>query len=125
MSMTNAALSEMKISSMTLEGLEKEKKGAELFVPVGGGSYVKAKLANTDSIVVGVGADVAVEKSLKDAKADLETRIAEVEKTREVLEKQFGQVLERMQNNRTQMEQISAKLREGEQTGVRQAEKGA
>jgi prefoldin alpha subunit len=125
MSMTNAALSEMKISNMTLEGLEKEKKGAELFVPVGGGSYVKAKLANTDSIVVGVGADVAVEKSLKDAKADLETRIAEVEKTREVLEKQFGQVLERMQNNRTQMEQISAKLREGEQTGVRQAEKGA
>jgi prefoldin alpha subunit len=125
MSMTNAALSEMKISSMTLEGLEQEKKGAELFVPVGGGSYVKAKLANTDSIVVGIGADVAVEKSLKDAKADLETRIAEIEKTREVLDKQFGQVLERMQNNRAQMEQISAKLREGEQTGVRQAEKGA
>ena len=123
--MTNAALSEMKISSMTLEGLENEKKGAELFVPVGGGSYVKAKLDNTKTIVVGIGADVAVEKSLKDAKADLETRIAEVEKTREVLEKQFGQVLERMQSNRAQMEQISAKLREGEQTGVRQAEKGA
>ena len=125
MSMTNAALSEMKISSMTLEGLEQEKKGAELFVPVGGGSYVKAKLADTDTIVVGVGADVAVEKSLKDAKADLETRIAEVEKTREVLDKQFGQVIERMQNNRAQMEQISAKLRQGEQTGVRQAEEGA
>ena len=125
MSMTNAALSEMKISSMTLEGLEQEKKGAELFVPVGGGSYVKAKLADTDTIVVGVGADVAVEKSLKDAKADLETRIAEVEKTREVLDKQFGQVIERMQSNREQMEQISAKLRQGEQTGVRQAEEGA
>ena len=123
--MTNAALSEMKISSMTLEGLENEKKGAELFVPVGGGSYVKAKLDNTKTIVVGIGADVAVEKSLKDAKTDLETRIAEVEKTREILEKQFGQVLERMQSNRAQMEQISAKLREGEQTGVRQAEKGA
>jgi prefoldin alpha subunit len=123
--MTNAALSEMKISSMTLEGLEQEKKGAELFVPIGGGSYVKAKLANTDTIVVGVGADVAVEKSLKDAKADLETRIAEVEKTREVLDKQFGQVIERMQSNRAQMEQISAKLRQGEQTGVRQAEEGA
>ena len=74
---------------------------------------------------MGVGADVAVEKSLKDAKADLETRIAEVEKTREVLDKQFGQVIERMQNNRAQMEQISAKLRQGEQTGVRQAEEGA
>ena len=123
--MTDAALNEMKISRMTLEGLEKEKKGAPLFVPVGGGSYVKAKLETTDSIVVGIGAEVAVEKSLKDAKVDLEARIAEIESTREALQKQFGQVLERMQNNRTQMEEISAKLRQGEQTGVRQAKKGA
>lgn len=123
--MTDAALNEMRISRMTLEGLEKEKKGAPLFVPVGGGSYVKAKLETTDSIVVGIGAEVAVEKSLKDAKVDLEARIAEIESTREALQKQFGQVLERMQNNRTQMEEISAKLRQGEQTGVRQAKKGA
>ena len=123
--MTNAALNEMKISSMTLEGLENEKKGAQLFVPVGGGSYVKAKLETTDSIVVGIGAAVAVEKSLKEAKVDFEARIAEIEKTREVLEQQFSQVVERIQNNRAQMEEISAKLREGEQTGVRQAKKGA
>ena len=74
---------------------------------------------------MGIGADVAVEKSLKEAKVDLEARIAEIEKTREVLEQQFSQVVERIQNNRAQMEEISAKLREGEQTGVRQAKKGA
>ena len=42
--MTNSAINEIRVSSMTLDGLEKEKKGAQLFVPVGGGSYVKAKL---------------------------------------------------------------------------------
>ncbi|PVX24336.1 MAG: prefoldin subunit alpha [Candidatus Bathyarchaeum sp.] len=123
--MINSALAEMRVSSLTLEGLEKEKKGAELFVPVGGGSYVKAKLETTKNVVVGIGADVAVEKSLKDAKAELETRIAEMDKTREALGQQFNQVVGRIQENRAKMEEVSAKLREGEQTGVRQAKKGA
>ena len=123
--MTNAALNEMRVSSITLEGLEKEKKGAKLFVPVGGGSYVKAKLETKDTVVVGIGADVAVERSLKEAKVELEARIGELEKTRETLEKQFDQVVERIQQNRAQMEEISIKLREGEQTDVRPAKKGA
>ena len=123
--MTNAALNEMKVSSITLEGLEKEKKGAQLFVPVGGGSYVKAKLETKDTVVMGIGADVAIERSLKEAKVELEARIGELEKTRETMEKQFDQVVERIQQNRAQMEEISNKLREGDQTDVRQAKKGA
>jgi prefoldin subunit 5 len=74
---------------------------------------------------VGIGADVAVEKSLKDAKVDMEARIAELEKTRDALGQQFNQVLGRMQENRARMEEISAVLRQGEQTGVRQAKKGS
>ncbi|MFC1486665.1 prefoldin subunit alpha [Thermoproteota archaeon] len=124
-SMTNSAINELKVSSMTLEGLKKEKKGTQLFVPIGGGSYVKAKIETTKNVVVGIGADVAVERSLKEAKVELEARIAELEKTREVLGQQFNQVVGRIQENRTKMEEITAKLRQGEQTGVRQAKKGA
>jgi prefoldin alpha subunit len=125
--MTHAALTELKVSSLTLDGLEKEKKGTELFVPIGGGSYVKAKLETSKTVVVGVGADVAVEKTLKEAKEELETRIAELEKTREGLGQQLNQVFGRMQQNRTMMEEVMAKLRqEGEkQSGVRQAKKGS
>jgi prefoldin alpha subunit len=123
--MTNAALTELKVSSLTLDGLEKEKKGTELFVPIGGGSYVKAKLETSKKVVVGVGADVAVEKTVKEAKEELETRIAELEKTREGLGQQLNQVFGRIQQNRAMMEEITAKLRQGEQTGVRQAKKGA
>jgi prefoldin alpha subunit len=124
-SMTNAAINELRVSNMTLDGLEQEKKGAQLFVPIGGGSYVKAKLETTENIVVGIGADVAVERTLKETKVELEARIAELEKTRETLGQQLNQVVGRMQENRATMEEVSAKLREGEQTGVRQAKKGA
>ena len=127
LNMTRAALTELKVSSLTLEGLEKEKKGTQLFVPIGGGSYVKAKVETSKKVVVGVGADVAVEKTVKEAKEELGTRIAELEKTQEGLGQQLNQVFGRMQQNRAMMEEITAKLRkEGEkQSGVRQAKKGA
>jgi prefoldin alpha subunit len=123
-SMVNSALAELNVSSLTLEGLENEKKGSQLFVPIGAGSYVKAKLETAKSIVVGIGADVAVEKTLKEAKVELEARIAEFEKTRETLGQQFNQIVGRIQENRSQIEEISVKLRKGEQAGVRQATKG-
>ena len=124
--MTNSAITELRVSNMTLEGLETENKDAQLFVPIGGGSYIKAKLETSNKVVVGIGADVAVEKTLKEAKEELETRIAELEKTREALVQQFSQVAERIQGNRAQIEEITAKLRKGEgQSGVRKAKKGA
>ena len=110
--MTNAAITELRVSSMTLEGLEKEKKGSQLFVPIGGGSYVKAKLVTAKKVIVGIGADVAVERTLKEAKEELEARIAELEKTKEALGQQFNQVIGRMQENRDKMEEVTAKLRE-------------
>jgi prefoldin alpha subunit len=123
---TNSALAELRVSNMTLEGLEKEKKDAQLFVPIGGGSYVKARLETAEKVIVGIGADVAVERSLKEAQEELETRITELEKTREALGQQFNQVAERIQENRTKLEEVTAKLREGEgQSRVREAKKRA
>jgi len=124
--MTNAAITELRVSSMTLEGLEKEKKGSQLFVPIGGGSYVKAKLVTAKKVVVSIGADVAVERTMKETKEELEAHIAELEKTREALGQQFNQVVERIQENRGKLEEVTAKLRQGEkQSGVREAKKRA
>ena len=124
--MTNSAITELRVSNMTLEGLKTEKKGAQLFVPIGGGSYVKAKLETSKKVVVSIGADVAVEKTVKKAKVDLESRISELEKTSEALGQQFNQVVGRFQENRKTMEEVTAKLREGEKSNsVRQAKKGA
>jgi prefoldin alpha subunit len=123
--MTNAALAELRVSSMTLEGLEKENKNTQLFVPIGGGSYVKARLETAKKVIVGIGADVAVEKSVKETKEELQTRIAELEKTKDSLGQQFNQVAEKIQENRRQLESISTKLREGEKaSSVRKAKKG-
>ncbi|KPV62886.1 MAG: Prefoldin subunit alpha [Candidatus Bathyarchaeota archaeon BA2] len=118
--LVNAALTELRIASMTLEGLEKEKKNTPLFVPIGGGSYIKAKLESANKVIVGMGANVAADRTIKEAKENLGNRIAELEKTRNTLGQQFNQVLEKIQDDRARLEEITAKLREGETTkGVR------
>jgi len=121
--LVNAALTELTVASITLEGLEKEKKAAQLFVPIGGGSYIKAKLESVDKLIVGIGAEVAVERTMKEAKENLENRIAELEKTRTTLGQQFAQVIERIREHRTMLEELTAKVSEGEKAkGVRKAE---
>jgi len=122
--LVNAALTELRVSSMTLEGLEKEKTDAQLFVPIGGGSFVKAKLESADKVIVGIGADVALERTMKEAKENLGNRISELEKTRTSLGQQFAQVVEKIREDRTRLEELTAKLREGERAeGVRKAKK--
>lgn len=111
--LVNAALTELRVANMTLEGLEKEKEATSLFVPIGGSSYIKAKLESADKVIVGIGANVSVERTIKEAKENLGNRIAELEKTRTTLEQQFTQVIEKIQDDRAKLEEITAKLREG------------
>ena len=67
--MINAAITDLTYANMTLEGIEKEETDTELLVPIGSSSYIKAKLVNADTVIVGMGAGVSVEKTLPEAKA--------------------------------------------------------
>lgn len=106
--LVNAATAELSFASATIAGLEEEKEGTPLLVPVGGGSFVKAEISTTETMVVGMGAGVSVEKSREEAKEIIEKRISDLEKSRSTLEQQLGQVLERIRANRQYLNDVSA-----------------
>ena len=93
--------------------IEKEKEDAELLVPIGGGSYIKVKLANADKVIVGMGAGVSVEKTLPETKAIVKERLGELEKTMSSAKQQFAQVAQRINAGRNRLERLLAKVREG------------
>jgi len=113
--LVNAALAELRMASATLEGLEKESEGISLFVPIGGGSYVKVKLESADTVVVGVGANIAVERPISEARENLENRISQLENTRRSLQQQLTQVIQRIQDGRSKLEALTAKLSQKQQ----------
>jgi prefoldin alpha subunit len=124
-SLLNAAMTELAFALATIEGLGKEKTGAPLLVPIGGGSFIKADVAATDTLVVGMGAGVSVEKPREEAKRIVDKRIAELEKSMAALQQQLGQVMERMRANRQQLDDVSLRLSGKRGLGnVREAEGG-
>ncbi len=73
-SLVNSALTDISYANMSLDGIEKEKDNSELLVPIGGSSYVKAKIADTNKVIIGLGSGVSVEKTLPEAKVMLKER---------------------------------------------------
>jgi prefoldin alpha subunit len=116
-SMMNAAMTDLTYASMTLEDVEKEKEDVELLVPIGGSAYVKAKLADPDKVVVGLGAGVSIEKTLQEAKAIVKERLDELQKTMVSAQQQFAQVADRINADRDRLESLLAKVREGKTSG--------
>ena len=106
MSMLNAAITDLSYANMTLDGVEKEKENAEILVPIGGGSYVKMKLASSDKVVVGIGAGVSVEKQVPEAKAMLKERLDELEKSMVAAQQQFAQIADRINSGRSRLETL-------------------
>lgn len=124
-SLVNAAATELAFASATVDGLEGEKKGAALLVPIGGGSFIKAQVATTETLIVGMGAGVSVEKSRVESKQILEKRIGELRNSMNTLQQQLNQVLERIRTNREQLDEISTRLSSKRQTGdVRKTQSG-
>ena len=111
--MVNAAITDLTYANMTLDGIATEKENTELLVPIGGNTYVKAKIADTNKIIVGVGAGVSVEKTLPDAKVTLKERLDELEKTMNAAQQQFSQVAERINSGRARLESMLTQAREG------------
>ncbi len=115
--MLNAAITDLTYANMTLDGMEKEKENAELLIPIGGSSYIKVKLAESNKVVIGLGSGVSVEKTLTEAKNMVKERLDELEKTMVSAQQQFGQVAERINVSRNRLESLLSSAREGKAPG--------
>ena len=113
LNMINAVATDLTYASATLETLDKEKENAELLVPIGGTSYIRARLDNPDKIIVRIGADVSVEKTREEAKDIIKKRLGDLEKTRMSMQQQFVKVADKINEDREKFETLMAALREG------------
>ena len=113
LNMINAVATDLTYASTTLESLDKEKENAELLVPIGGTSYIRARLDNPDKVIVGMGAGVSVEKTREEAKDIIKKRLEDLDKTRTSMQQQFSQVARKTNEDRDKFEALVAAMREG------------
>jgi prefoldin alpha subunit len=85
--MLEATMEETRATIAALDALKENKPGASILMPIGSGCIIRAKLEDTENVIVGVGAGISIENKIGDAKKHLEERVEQVNKAMEKLQK--------------------------------------
>ena len=116
-----AGITEFRVAGTTLEELKKEGEGASILLPIGGESFIRAKLGNISTVIMGIGTDVSVEMELDKALEDIGARLSESEKASLSAQEQLSQIVAQMQSHQENVNRLSAELRGEGASGVQQA----
>ncbi|MDP6459806.1 MAG: prefoldin subunit alpha [Candidatus Hydrothermarchaeota archaeon] len=109
--MINASLTEIDAVLETLDEIKEQGKKNEILMPIGADSFVSARVIDTKKVIVGLGADVAVKKSIPGARKDLEARFKELEGVRGEISEKLGTLMNRIEELSPQVQRIVAGAR--------------
>jgi prefoldin alpha subunit len=100
----------------TLSKWKDAKQGAEILVPIGGNSFVFAKVAKSDQALVGIGTGITVERSSEEAIKTIDTRITEltdglkkISESRAVVESRAQQLTQMVQTEYDRLQQAQGR----------------
>lgn len=110
------SLEEYNRAKDTLSKWKEADLDAEILVPVGGNSFVHAKVAANDKALVGIGSGITVEKPLEEAIKIFDKRIGELTEGLKKISESLA-VLESRSANLTQM--VQAEYDKLQQKGAR------
>ena len=113
-----SAINEVALAHATLEGLTKLQDGDDTMVPVGAGSYIRVKIADSKKLVMGIGAGVAMEKDVMSSIEELKGRVQELDKARNSIQQQLDQTAARYEQDREALDQL---LRQQQGSGQKTA----
>ena len=105
-SIAGRAIVEGRAALDTLKALGTDTS-SEALVPIGGGFFIKSTTPPIDTLVVTVGADVAVEKTKDDAIRFMEERLGQLEQAVSTLETQKSELARRIEAGRLGISKIA------------------
>jgi prefoldin alpha subunit len=76
----------------TMEGIKDIKAETETLIPIGAGSYLFAKVGESEKAIVGIGADVLVETTIDDAISKINERTSEIEEAMKSLTEKYQEI---------------------------------
>ena len=112
-------INELKAAGEAIKAIRDVGENATILVPVGGDSFIRAKVEDMSKVLVGVGAGVVLEKDVEDALNYLGERVAELEKISVDLRRRLAETLERIRESEDRIRRMAGEARAG--GGVRKA----
>ncbi|MDD1776159.1 MAG: prefoldin subunit alpha [Candidatus Methanomethylicus sp.] len=103
-------IADMLLSKASLMEIKSRSGNGETLIHIGGGNYIRAQLQNVDSVIVGIGSGVSVEKSLDDAISNIDSRIKLGQEQATTLQNNFTQISARLGQLQGRIDQLYAQL---------------
>ncbi len=88
----NILLSDLSEIESTLKSLDEFERAEEIFFPLASGTYALGKILDKKKVIVSIGANVALEKNLEEAKEFLNKRKEEIEKILEKMNEEIARL---------------------------------
>ena len=82
----------------------------ETLVPIGAGSFLITELKNTDEVIIGLGAGVAVKKKIDDAKDTITEQRTELEELRDKMSGDLQKITEYIMKRSPEAEELMQKV---------------
>ena len=99
-------LHELANTKDALTNLKTTEAGTEILVPMSSGIFIKAKLDDNEKVNINVGANVAVQKNVEDAKKLIEEQESEIRNVQLQLINQFQQVQKKAESLESEMQNL-------------------
>jgi prefoldin alpha subunit len=81
----NNQLMELLSTDQSLDEMDKVNENSEILVPLSTGIYARAQLKHSNSFIVNIGANVAMDKDLNATKGVIQEQVMEIRKLQESL----------------------------------------
>lgn len=89
----------------TMEGYQNLKENADTLIPIGGSSFLYAKVASPDKAMVGIGGDFTIETKISEAITKLEERIKDIDEAAKSLTDRYITVEKKVAEITAQVQQ--------------------
>ncbi len=79
----------------SLENLQRSKKDSSMYSSLGAGVYVKAELKETEKVLVNIGSNIALERSVEESKKLVDKQVKELMNLQSKLDKELEEDIEK------------------------------
>lgn len=93
----NTMIGDLLLSKDTLNELKTKKPGDELLVPIGGSAFIRAKIEDVNSTIVGIGSGVFLARKIDDAINVIDNLLKKYNDQKTNVSNQLAQIYARIQ----------------------------
>ena len=104
----SSSIIQMETTIEALKSTNDLENDNEILLPLGSDSFLRGKITDTKTAIVGIGADVAVKKTISEAIKDIESRKDELMKVRDARVKSLEHLIKSTEEMAPQIQELMA-----------------